>query len=127
MISIFVLIGIFTGIVAGMFGIGGGILVVPALTYILGFSQERATGTSLAVLLPPVGILACIQYYRTGNVDLKAALWIALGLVLGAWLGSLGAHKIGEVWLKLSFGIFVVLTGLWIVWDAWKGLNAKGL
>jgi uncharacterized membrane protein YfcA len=123
----FLLIGLGTGVISGLFGVGGGILIVPALVYLAGFSQEKATGTSLAVLLPPVGLLAVIEYYRTGNVDLKAGLWVALGLVIGAWFGAMGAHKVSEQWMKLSFGIFMTLLGMGLIVMALKGLHSKGL
>ncbi len=127
MTLLFLGIGLVAGLAAGFFGVGGGILIVPALTFLAGFTQERATGTSLAVLLPPVGLLAVIEYYRHGNVDLKAGVLIALGLILGAWLGALEAHKLPEVWLKMVFGIFVTLVGLWIILGALKGFNVRGL
>jgi len=120
-------IGLTAGVAAGLFGIGGGILVVPALVFLANFSQEKATGTSLAVLLPPVGILACLEYYRHGNVDLRAAALIALGLVAGAYLGALGAQKADETWMKVSFGVFVIFTGAWIIISALKNLHLKGL
>ena len=69
-----ILIGLSAGLLSGLFGIGGGVLIVPALMYGLGFSQKMATGTSLAILLPPVGIAAVLEYYRHGAVDIKAAL-----------------------------------------------------
>ncbi len=127
MMGLFLLIGLAAGLAAGLFGVGGGILIVPALTFLAGFTQEKATGTSLAVLLPPVGLLAVMEYYKQGDVDLRAALFVALGLILGAWAGAWGAHKMGEQWLKLSFGIFVTLVGIWIVVGALKGFHVKGL
>jgi hypothetical protein len=70
---------------SGLFGIGGGVIIVPALIYLAGFDQHLATGTSLAVLLPPVGFGAAIEYYRQGHVDLKAAIVIAVALFVCAW------------------------------------------
>lgn len=127
MIFLFLGIGLAAGLGSGIFGVGGGILIVPALTFFAGFSQEKATGTSLAVLLPPVGLLAVIEYYKNGQMDLKAGLLIAFGLIVGAWLGAMVAHKMGEVWLKLGFGSFIILLGIWIVMGAVKGLSGKGL
>lgn len=83
-----IIIGLSAGLLSGLFGIDGGILIVPALVYILGFSQKLATGTSLAILLPPVGIAAVWEYYRHGNVDLRAALIIAMMVLVGSWLGA---------------------------------------
>ena len=89
----FVLIGILGGIFAGLFGVGGGIILVPALIYWAGFSQQKATGTSLAVLLPPIGLAATIEYWRHGNVDAKAAVILAATMFVGSWLGALVANR----------------------------------
>jgi uncharacterized membrane protein YfcA len=83
-----VVIGLLVGIVSGMLGIGGGVLVIPALVFLFGFSHERAVGTSLAMLLPPIGIFAFMEYYRHGNVDIRAALLLALGFAVGAYIGG---------------------------------------
>ncbi len=93
-------------------------MIVPALVYLAGFSQHRATGTSLAVLLPPVGIGAVIEYYRGGNVDWKAANIIAAAVFCGAWVGAAFANKISGPVLRLMFGVFVVLLGLYTVHGA---------
>jgi uncharacterized membrane protein YfcA len=122
MTFLLLLIGLIAGVTSGIFGIGGGILIIPALTLFGKFTQEKATGTSLAVLLPPVGLLACLEYYRNGAVDLKAAMWIALGLVLGAWFGARAAHKLGEAWLKPAFGFFLIALGVYVVWSSRKGM-----
>jgi uncharacterized membrane protein YfcA len=127
MTALFIFIGLAAGIAAGLFGIGGGVIVVPALAYLAGFSQVKAVGTSLAALLLPVGLLAVIEYYRHGHVDLKAGVLFAAGLVLGAWLGAWGAQRMGEAWLKVSFGVFIILVGVWIVVSTLKGLPIKEL
>jgi uncharacterized protein len=127
MTTLFVVIGLAAGVAAGLFGIGGGSIIVPALTLLVGFSQVKAVGTSLAVLLLPAGFLAVFEFYRHGNVDLRAAVFIALGLVFGAWLGAWGAQRMGEAWLKVSFGLFLALVGIWIVLSAVKGLPVKEL
>ncbi len=118
-----VLIGVIAGILSGIFGIGGGVIIVPALIYILGFSQHQATGTSLAVLLPPIGLAAVLEYYRHGHVDLKAALIIALSALLGAWLGAILANKLSDAVLRLGFGIFVVTIGFYIIYGATKKMG----
>ncbi len=82
-IFLLLLIGLFSGVASGFFGIDGGILTVPGLVYFAGFSQQAATGTSLAILLPPVGLAAVIEYYRHGNVDLKSAFIVAIALFAG--------------------------------------------
>jgi len=122
MTAMFIVIGVFSGLASGLFGIGGGVLVVPALAFMAGFSQEKAVGTSLAVLLPPVGLAAVLQYWRQGDVDLKGALWVAAGLFVGAWLGALLSLRAGEARMKVAFGIFLVVLGLWMVATASKGV-----
>ncbi len=115
-------IGLCAGVTSGMFGIGGGILIVPALIFLLGYSREMATGTSLAVLLPPVGIAAVMVFYRHGNVDFFAAIVLAMCLLVGSWFG---AHLAGE-WdptlMKVLFGLFVTGVGIYILYDAFKPL-----
>lgn len=120
MIFGFILIGLSAGLLSGLFGIGGGVLIVPALIYILGFSQKLATGTSLAILLPPVGIAAVLEYYRHGEVDFKAALTIAVMVLIGSWLGARVAVQLDEKILKTVFGIFLIVLGIYIVMDAMK-------
>lgn len=122
-VLVLLLIGIVSGIMSGFFGIGGGVIIVPALVYVVGFTQHKATGTSLAVLLPPVGLAAVIEYYRRGNVDLRVALIVAIGLLAGAWVGAHFANKISGPALRLAFGIFVVLVGLYIVYGAARRLS----
>jgi len=85
---ILVVIGLLGGLAAGLFGVGGGIVIVPALIYWAGFTQHKATGTSLAVLLPPIGLAAALEYYRHGNVDVRAAIILAAMMMLGAWAGA---------------------------------------
>jgi uncharacterized membrane protein YfcA len=101
----FVLIGIFGGIASGLFGVGGGIVIVPALIYWAGFSQHKATGTSLAVLLPPIGLAATLEYYRNGNA--------------GAFL----ANQMKGPHLRLVFGVFVSGVGVYLVYGACKRLG----
>ncbi len=112
---LFILIGLIAGVISGMFGVGGGILIVPMLVIFAGFSQHAATGTSLAVLLPPVGLGAVVQYYRQGQVDIRAALIIALCLFLGAWVSARVATRVPDAMLKLAFGIFMTLVGISLV------------
>lgn len=115
-----IVIGLIAGLLSGVFGIGGGVINVPCLIYLLGFSQHKATGTSLAVLLPPIGIAAVFEYYQHDNVDLKKALIIALTSIVGAWVGSVYANKLTGPALRLSFGISVTLLGLYLIYEAMK-------
>jgi len=120
---VFVVIGVVGGIAAGLFGVGGGIVIVPALIYGAGFTQHRATGTSLAVLLPPIGLAATIEYYRHGNVDVRAAAILAATMVVGAWFGAYLANRLTGPHLRLAFGVFVFLLGIYLIHGAAKRLG----
>jgi uncharacterized membrane protein YfcA len=122
--TVFILlaIGSAAGILAGFFGIGGGVVIIPALIYILGFSQHRATGTTLAVLLPPIGIGAFIEYYRNNNVDLKAALIIAAAAIIGGWIGSIYANRLSGPVLRLAFGILMMVLSIYMTAGAVRKL-----
>jgi len=111
-VLIIIVIGLFTGLLAGMLGIGGGLIVIPALILVLGFSQHEAQGTSLAMMLPPIGIVAAWNYYKAGHVDLKVALILALAFIAGSVFGSKIAIGLSENVLKKIFSIFLVLVGL---------------
>lgn len=106
-----ILIGLAAGICSGLFGIGGGVLIVPALVFLLKFPIHRAVGTSLAVLLPPIGAAAVFAYYRTGNVDIKAAAMIAVTVFVGAWLGAQIASRFDEQTMRMLFGFFLITLG----------------
>ena len=120
---LFVLIGTLGGIASGFFGVGGGVLIVPLLIYWAGFSQHRATGTSLAVLLPPIGLAATIEYYRHGNVDLRAALILAASMFAGAWVGAFFANQMKGPQLRLLFGIFLCGLGVYVMHGALRRLG----
>ncbi len=107
----FLFVGAFTGAVAGMFGIGGGVFVIPAMVYIFGFSQKTATGTSLAMLLPPIGILAFLQFYRSGHVNVPAAILLIAGFLAGSWLSAGYAVALPDLLLKRLFGGLLIVMG----------------
>jgi uncharacterized protein len=109
MIIILIVIGIVTGVMAGMLGIGGAIIMIPALVFILGISQQTAQGTSLAVMLPPVGILAAYNYYKAGHVNIKFAIILAVFFLVGSYFGSKLALTIPQNVLKKIFGILLLL------------------
>ncbi|MDD5672846.1 MAG: sulfite exporter TauE/SafE family protein [Chitinivibrionales bacterium] len=112
--AVLCLIGITAGLTSGFFGIGGGIIIIPALVYFAGYSQTGAIGTSLAILLPPVGLMATIEYYRHGQVNLRAALIIAACLFVTAWISSIFAVKLPQTTLKFMFGVFITVIGVYI-------------
>jgi uncharacterized membrane protein YfcA len=106
-----IVLGIVVGMVSGVVGIGGGILFVPALVWLLGMDQHKAQGTSLGALLAPVGILAFYEYYRKGNADVRVAAMLALGFLVGAYLGAIGAQHIPELWLRRVFAATMIAVG----------------
>ena len=120
---LFVAIGLVAGVLAGVFGLGGGVVIVPALIYLAGFSQHRATGTSLAVLLPPIGFAAMWEYYRHDNVNVRAAMIIAAAVFVGGWVGAVVANRVSGPYLRLAFGVFVVVLGLSLMVGAFRRLG----
>ena len=106
---IILIIGVVTGVVAGMLGIGGAIVMIPALIYFLGFSQQMAQGTSLAVMLPPIGVIAAYNYWKAGQVNLKFALILAVAFLIGSYFGSKLALNLPQPVLKKIFGILLLL------------------
>lgn len=108
---IILLVGLVVGLISGVVGIGGGVLFVPALIWLLGMSQHKAQGTSLAALLAPVGIFAFYEYYRNGNADLRVGLLLAAGFLVGGYFGAVGAQHIPELWLRRVFALTLVAIG----------------
>ena len=109
---ILLLVGLAAGILSGLFGVGGGLLIVPALTLFLAFSAKTAVATSLAALLLPVGIFAVIEYHRKGLVDLRASLLIAVGLFTTTLLGAQITLALPDTLFKQAYGVFVIIIGL---------------
>ena len=105
-------IGFFTGILGGMVGVGGGIILVPALVFILGYSQLDAQGISLALIMFPVGILGVFQYYKQGHVDFNIVLILAIGFVLGSFLGSKISLSISQEIVKRIFAILLLVISI---------------
>lgn len=108
----FVILGLLAGVLSGLVGLGGGFVIVPALVFIFGFSQHQAQGTTLALLVPPIGLLAAWTYYRQGFVDVRVAALIAVGFVVGSLLGARYAMNLSNETLEKIFGVALVLIGL---------------
>ncbi|WP_414529800.1 TSUP family transporter [Nodularia chucula] len=108
------LIGLVAGIAGGMFGIGGGAIMVPAMVLLVGLDQKFATGTSIAAQILPIGILGAAVYYRNNQINIKYAVLIALGLIVGNLLGALFANQpfISSDMIKKLYGIFLLLLGI---------------
>ena len=112
---ILVAIGVLAGMLSGFVGVGGGIIIVPALMWALGFTQHQATGTSLGVLLLPVGILAVWNYHREGNLDWRAALVIGAGFVVGAYFGSARSLALPPETVKKVFGGVLIIAAIKLI------------
>jgi uncharacterized membrane protein YfcA len=116
MLLLFLAIGLGAGVLSGLFGIGGGIVIVPALLYFAHMEPARATGTSLGALLLPVGALGAWEYYRNGNVDPRASVLVAAGLLVGAYFGARLNQLLSPVQAKRAFAVFlmVIAVRLWV-------------
>jgi uncharacterized membrane protein YfcA len=110
-----VLLGAVSGIVSGLLGLGGAIIVIPALVYFFGFNELSAQGTSLAMLLPPIGLLAAWRYWKEGHVDLTAACVLALSFFVFSYLGANAAVRIPDALMKRIFGIAMVAIGMFMI------------
>lgn len=112
MLFLYLLLGFSTGSLSGLIGIGGGVLITPALVYFFGFSQHSAQGTSLALLVPPISLLGAWTYYSQGYVDLKVAALVCLGFAVGSYIGAQFAVAVPEVLLKRVFGVAMLVIAL---------------
>ncbi len=116
--AIYLAIGLAAGLLSGVFGIGGGILIVPALLFFAKMEFSTATGTSLASLLLPVGALGAWQYYRNGHINMTAGLLIALGLFVGAYFGARMGQTLNPTTAKRAFAVFLLLVSVRIWFTA---------
>ena len=114
----FVVLGLFAGTLSGLIGIGGGIVIIPILVFLCGFTQHQAQGTTLALMIPPIGLLAALEYYRAGQVDLKAAGLVCIGFFVGGLIGAKLAVGVPDEVLKKIFGVILLLVGLRMIF--WK-------
>jgi len=113
---LYVLLGILAGYISGLIGIGGGVIIVPALVFIFGLSQHEAQGTTLALLVPPIGLLAAWSYYQQGYVNVKIAICICIGFLLGSVLGAKLATQIPEIILGRIFGAAMLAIAVKMIW-----------
>jgi uncharacterized membrane protein YfcA len=112
---LYITIGVFAGVISGLIGIGGGIIIVPCLIYIFGFSQHMAQGTTLAMLIPPIGLLAAWAYYKQGYVELPVAGLICLGFFLGAYFGAKIAVGFPDAVLRKVFGVCLLAIATYMI------------
>lgn len=114
---ILIVIGLLAGLLGGTLGVGGGIIVIPALVLIFGFTQHQSQGTTLAFMLPPVTLLAVLNYSKEGYVNWKYALILSLMFFIGAYLGSLISFSLSEKILKKIFGVFIIIVALKMIFS----------
>ena len=122
---ILISIGIAAGIMSGFVGIGGGLIIVPALIYFLGASQHMAQGTSLALMLPPIGALAVYNYHKAGEINYTFAIVIAIAFILGGFLGSKLALKLPAATVKFFFGLLMLYASLRMILTSYKSVFEK--
>lgn len=122
-IIILIFIGLFAGIMSGFVGIGGGVIIVPALVYFMGLTQHEAQGTSLLLMLPPIGILAVMNYHKAGQLNYKYGIIIAATFVIGAYFGSKLSLKISPGMVKLIFGLLMVYVSLRLIITGYNSLS----
>jgi uncharacterized protein len=120
-IIILVVIGLIAGVFGGMFGVGGAIIMIPALVYFLGVDQHTAQGTSVAIMLPPIGLFAAYNYYKAGQVNIWYAVIIAMAFMVGGYFGSKIAMVLPENIMKKAFGILLILVALKMIFTKQAG------
>ena len=108
-IVLLVIVGLLAGVLSGLVGLGGGVIIVPALVFLLGFNQHQAQGTSLGILLLPAGIFAVINYYKKGYINVNVVLLLFVGFLIGGWLGSKISLSVSETTLKRIFAVALLL------------------
>ncbi|MFO7735914.1 MAG: sulfite exporter TauE/SafE family protein [bacterium] len=111
----YLLIGFSAGTISGLIGIGGGIIITPLLILLFEFSQHTAQGTTLALMVPPIGILAAYTYYKSGHVDVNAAIYICISFVIGGLIGSKFAMTIPRETLQRIFGFAMIIIGFYMI------------
>ena len=116
-VMILALIGLVAGTMGGMVGIGGGLIIVPAMVYLMGADQKTAQGTSIAIMLPPIGLFAAVNYYKAGFINIKYAAIIAVTFLFGGYLGSKIAIALPEALVKKIFAGFLIITAMKMIFS----------
>ncbi|PYV22062.1 MAG: permease [Acidobacteria bacterium] len=114
---LYLLLGLVAGVISGLIGIGGGVIIIPVLVFLFGFSQHRAQGTTLALLVPPIGLLAAWTYYKQGYVDLRVASLICVGFFLGGLAGAKIATSLSNAVLEKVFGVALLVVALKMIFS----------
>jgi len=114
---LYILLGLVAGVFSGMFGIGGGTILIPALVFLFGLTQHQAQGTTLAILVPPIGLLAALRYWQAGNVKLSVAGLICLGFFFGGLVGAHAIHYVSEPALKKLFGFYLLIISIRMIFS----------
>lgn len=109
---LYVILGLIAGVLSGAFGIGGGTILIPVLVFLFGLTQHQAQGTTLAIMVPPIGLLAALRYYYAGNVKLSIAGFICLGFFIGGLIGAQFVQNVPDPVLKKMFGVFLLFVAL---------------
>jgi len=115
-ILLYIVLGLVAGVFSGLIGIGGGLIIIPVLVLLFGMSQHMAQGTTLALMVPPIGLLAAWKYYKNGFVDFKIAAFVCIGFFIGGFIGAKFATDIPEIALKRIFGIVLFLASIKMIW-----------
>jgi hypothetical protein len=108
----YILLGLVAGIFGGMFGIGGGSILIPAMVFFFGLTQHQAQGTTLAIMVPPIGLLAAWRYYQSGNVKLGIAAFVCAGFFIGGLIGANLVQNLPDLLMKRMFGVFLMVVSL---------------
>lgn len=111
-IALYIILGLIAGVASGFLGIGGGTILIPAFIFLFGLTQHQAQGTTLALMIPPIGLLAAMRYYTQGNVKISLAAFVCIGFFLGGYIGAEFAHKLSAPLLKRIFGIFLLVIAM---------------
>lgn len=122
-VIILLTIGVFAGLLSGFVGVGGGVVIVPALVFFLGLTQHQAQGTSLFILVLPVGILAVMNYSKTSNINWSYGTIIALAFIIGGYLGSKLSLKLSPSIVKLAFGIFMAFVSIKLILSGYNSIS----